>query len=294
MERVDSYSVFLELLPALHKCLQAMVNPCAHADLGTDWSWDGETITKANGFLFQLESPTFLVSFQILIQLFQIIRDVTVNLQRKAADVVYAYKTVKGVVSTLKSIRANSAVEFKKQFSEATRLGKGLHGNEFEITTSRLSGRQAHRSNHPSTTPEEYYRVSLYNEFLSHVLAELEERFFNNSNGIVTGLLYLVPSECVQLDIQSEIPQQLLDAVQVFSEDLPHSVMFSVEYNSWVREWKSCSTTVPQTLTEALEKCSPISYPNLKVLLKVALTLPITSCESERSFSQLKVLKTAR
>ena len=173
------------------------------------------------GFLFQLEASTFLVSFQVLIQFFQILRGVTVSLQRKAADVVHAYKMVKTVVVTLKSMRTNSAVEFKKQFSEATKLGKLLPGNEFEITTPRLSGHQAHRSNHPSTTPEEYYRVSLYNE-----------RFHNNSNEIVMGLLYLVPSECVRLDDLSDVPQQLTDAVQLFSDDLPHSVMFSVEYNS--------------------------------------------------------------
>ena len=229
--------MLLELLPALHKCLEAMVNESAYPDLGIDWSWDGETITEANGFLFQLESPIFLVSFQILIQFFQILRVVTVNLQRKPSDVVCAYKMVKEVVTTLKSIRTNSAVEFKKHFSEATKLGKCLHGDEFEITTPRLSCRQAHRSNHPSTTLEEYYRVSLYNEFLSHVLAELEERFLNNSNEIAIGLLHLVPSECIQSDVQNEIPHQLTDAVQMFSDDLPHSVMFSTEYSSWVREW---------------------------------------------------------
>ena len=59
MERIDSYAVFLELLPALHTCLQAMVDRNSHTDLGTDWSWDGETITKANGFLYQLQSSTF-------------------------------------------------------------------------------------------------------------------------------------------------------------------------------------------------------------------------------------------
>ena len=297
VERIDSYSVFLELLPALLKCLQAMVNHSAHPDLGTDWSWDGETLTKANGFLFQLGSFTFLVSFHILIQFFQILREVTVNLQRKAADVVYAYKMVTGVLSSLNSMRRNSGVEFKKLFSEVIKLGKRLYGSEFEITTPRLSSRQAHRSNHPWTTPEEYYRVSLYNEFLSHVLNELEERFLNNNTQqIVTGLLYLVPSECIQLEEGSDIPQPLADVVELYSDDLPHSVMFSIEYNSWVREWKACSTAIPQTLTEALEICSSrsIAYPNLTVLLKIALTLPITSCESERSFSQLKLIKTAR
>ena len=110
----------------------------------------------------------------------------------------------------------------------------------------------------------------------------------------MTGLLYLVPSECIQLDIESDIPQQLTDVVQLFLNDLPHPAMFSIEYNSWVREWKLWSTTVPQTLAESLVKCSAISYPNLKVLLTIVLTLPITSCESESSFSQLKLIKTAR
>ena len=36
------------------------------------------------------------------------------------------------------------------------------------------------------------------------------------------------------------------------------------------------------------------SSPNIHQLLTIALTLPITSCESERSFSQLKLIKTSR
>ncbi len=295
MERINSYAVFLELLPPLCECLRAMVDPNFHSQLGTDWSWDGETVTKANGFLFQLQSPAFLICFQILLQFFQILKEVTVKLQMKAVDVVYAYKTVKPVVITLQRIRHNSTIEFKQQFSLAEELGKRLHGNEFELTTPRLSSRQAHRSNPPSTSPEDYYRISLYNEFISHIIAELEQRFVNNpSHEIAIGLLHLLPSECVQLDDASGVPEELTKAVESFNIDLPHSVMFPIEYNSWVREWKSSSNSVPDTLAETLEKCSSISYPNLIVLLKLALTLPITSCESERSFSQLKLIKTAR
>ena len=57
-----------------------------------DWKWDGESITKANGFLYQLQSPFFLVSFQILVQVLQIVREVTVKLQMKAIDVASAYR----------------------------------------------------------------------------------------------------------------------------------------------------------------------------------------------------------
>lgn len=130
VERIDSYAGFLQLLPALHLCLEAMVHPCLHQELGTDWSWDGETITKANGFLFQLQSPLFLVSFQILLQVLHILRELTIKLQMKATDVVSAYKLVETLVSRLKSMRTNSVPEFRKQFAEATKIAKQLHGDD--------------------------------------------------------------------------------------------------------------------------------------------------------------------
>ena len=37
--------------------------------------------------------------------------------------------------------------------------------------------------------------------------------------------------------------------------------------------------------------CSLLAYPNVNALLNLALTLPITTCESERSFSQDTILK---
>ena len=41
----------------------------------------------------------------------------------------------------------------------------------------------------------------------------------------MTGLLYLVPCKCVQLDEESDIPEELTKAVKSFEGDLPHSVM---------------------------------------------------------------------
>ena len=35
------------MLPAVHTTLVAMVSPNQYQEFGTDWSWDGETITKA-------------------------------------------------------------------------------------------------------------------------------------------------------------------------------------------------------------------------------------------------------
>lgn len=69
------------------------------------------------------------MSFQILVQVLQIFREFTINLEMKAIDIVYAYKSVNKVVSRLKSMRTNSISEFRKQFAEAARIGKRLHGD---------------------------------------------------------------------------------------------------------------------------------------------------------------------
>ena len=100
--------------------------PRQYEDFGTDWNWDGETITKANGFLFQLQSSSFLICFKILHEIFQNLRSLTIKLQMQAIDVVYAYKDVQSVISTLKGMRERSSSEFKNIFSEAQKLGKDL------------------------------------------------------------------------------------------------------------------------------------------------------------------------
>ena len=47
---------------------------------------------KANGFLYQLQSSSFLLSFQILLQVFQLLREITLKLQMKAIDVISAFQ----------------------------------------------------------------------------------------------------------------------------------------------------------------------------------------------------------
>ena len=63
----------------------------------------------------------------------------------------------------------------------------------------------------------------------------------------------------------------------------------------WTRKWKqaadSASNDIPSKLVDSLKACDSAEFPNLKILLHLALTLPVTSCESERSFSQIKLIK---
>ena len=182
----------------------------------------------------------------------------------QAIDVVYAYKEVQSVISTLKGMRERSSSEFKNIFSEAQKLGKDLHGQDFELSRPRIVRHQMHRSNPETSSPEEHYRVTLYDEFLSHVIRELLERFTENSSH-GSGLLYLLPSESISVEVEDEIPRELAQAVDFYQDDLPHSVMFHTEYRMWIRKWKqhNLSTDTPKKLVDVLQMFSATEFPNI-------------------------------
>ena len=70
--------------------------------------------------------------------------------------------------------------------------------------------------------------------------------------------------------------------------------MFSTEYRVQFRKWKELGYGAPQKLVDILSACDEVTFPNIKVLLKLALTVPITCCECDRRVSQLKLIKTTR
>ena len=107
---------------------------------------------------------------------------------------------------------------------------------------------------------------------------------------------FIFSQVCVCVDNDGILPTELAQAADMYKEDLPHPVMLCTEYNMWVMKWKqqhTDSTDITNKLVDTFNSCSELQFPNLHVLLRVALTLPITSCESKWSFSQLKLIKTS-
>ena len=155
----------------------------------------------------------------------------------QAIDVVYAYKEIQSVISTVKGMRERSSSEFKNIFSEAQKLVKDLHWQDFELSRPRIVRHQMHGSNPETFSPKEHYRVTLYDEFLSHVIRELLERIMKfSSHGSV--LLYLLPRESLSVEVEDDIPRELAEVADFYQDDQPHSVMFPTEYRIWIRKWK--------------------------------------------------------
>ena len=82
--------------------------------------------------------------------------------------------------------------------------------------------------------------------------------------------------------------------IDIYHDDLPNVGVIDGEMDAWLNFWKSYEQGMPSNVSMTLQaiKCFSSSFPNVTVALRILATLPITSCECERSFSKLKRLKT--
>jgi hypothetical protein len=114
-------------------------------------------------------------------------------------------------------MRTSATASFHRLFLEATQLAKNLHGEDFELNRPRVNNRQVHRDNVETSSPEQYFRITLFNEFLSHMISELEERFSDTTRHSI-GLLKLMPSACKDLQEGAELPKELAQSSPFLQE----------------------------------------------------------------------------
>jgi len=64
------------------------------------------------------------------------------------------------------------------------------------------------------------------------------------------------------------------------------------EVDRWVAKCIRCNLEFVNTLTDSISYADADLYPNVHVIIKLLLTLPVGSCACERSLSPLRCLKT--
>ena len=99
----------------------------------------------------------------------------------------------------------------------------------------------------------------------------------------------LLPQTLKGLDDEelSEISSKL---ASTYESDLPDPSHLLHE----MKRWKNTCVHIAhqQTLDEALLSANEHFYPNIHILLKLLLVLPISTATAERTFSSLRILKT--
>ncbi|XP_065645576.1 52 kDa repressor of the inhibitor of the protein kinase-like [Hydra vulgaris] len=73
--------------------------------------------------------------------------------------------------------------------------------------------------------------------------------------------------------------------------DLPNPLALLGELKLWEVYWVKFKNELPSNITETLKAINFPGFENIKIRLKLLATLPLTSCECERTFSSLRRLK---
>ena len=126
---------------------------------------------------------------------------------------------------------------------------------------------------------------------LDHIIEQMATPF-GPVQQKAAGLCYLVPSVVVSGrsvsrvdDLIKEPLFKLLDLTKQWEADLPCPGVVNVKMTRWVSKWRGLLEP-PDSLQAALQACDEDTFPNVKALLCLACTMPVTSVDRDRTKQQ--------
>ena len=297
-ERHSCFETLAEIYEGICITLEAICLSHLHPDLmlvnpddpsSEEWNWqrDRDAKTRAQGLLATMQSSEFIMAFVIVKNCLHILRGMTMKLQKRDIDTIVAYSMIEETQKKLVALRRNIVQEHEEWFKEAQEMIGKVGG---EISMPRITGRQQHRSNAMSSTAIEYYRANFSIKFVDHLLSEFRHRFTTSDSQVGIKLLHLLPAH-IQVEPSMQI-ETICSEFAFWNDDLPSPSTLKNELKDWFKKWKDSTTqaeAVPDNLLAALEQCDADIYPCIHRLLVIGCTLPVTSCEAERSFSSLRL-----
>ncbi|XP_035668943.1 52 kDa repressor of the inhibitor of the protein kinase-like [Branchiostoma floridae] len=281
-ERHSAYQHFYQAYVFIVETLE-MIAYSRHLDKYGDTyaDWDTGNRSDAHQILKSITSYEFIVVFLVVYQYLSHLAGITVKLQGRAVDIVEAHEMVTEIQEIYKKEREEVEKGFGHIFEQSQRMAEKV-GSAPEMP--RIAVRQQHRANAMAASPREYYQRNVVIPFLDHITTSLSDRFAASAK-IATSLIGLVPTIVCSRDVRLE------DAVAQYEADLPSPELFPMELNRWKNHFMPDPPELrPASPAEAIKRCDTTMFPNIGVLLKIACTLPVTSCECERSFSALRRL----
>lgn len=235
-----------------------------------------ETSFKASSFNLSVKQSEFVVALETVANLFVYTRSLSIQLQSSKQDLSSAMENVKNILNVFEDIRKNPDTTFITLFESAAQK---LQIFDEELKVPRLSGHQTKRNNinaNVNQNPMEWFKITIFIPFLDHMIQELKSRF----------------SGLIPIHKDSYSTEAILNAAMFYDQDLLSSsdLVLKAEINLWKTKWNKIETNIPHTAVTSLPYCEEY-FPNIKILLQLFATLPVSTATAERSFSTLRRLK---
>ena len=187
----------------------------------------------------------------------------------------------------MKCLREKTEYEFHQLYIFAQETAKA---EGFILKIPRLTSRQTNRCDIAAVTDEEHFKLG--NLFLYNFIVTLEAKFTAHKS-IIGEFQCLISAD----PTTAPTPQQI-KSIQVLGKFYENNLTKS--WGELVSELISCYRKLfrlnaaerPTNALSSIKECTSDAFPNIFTLMTILLTLPVTTCTSEQSFSTLRRLKT--
>ena len=292
-------------------------------------TWDLDSKNKANSLLKGIADFEFIIAFLTMYQFLSHLSEITIKLQSTSWDIIKAYQEVDSVKSVYASLRKDVGGEFRKIYLQAERMARSVDVEPRKPRTcsrqrdqpnvqldsieewykvnvaipfldhiiSELNSQFSQLAKTASQllclVPSIIYREQESSSDSSPTASTLDdEAGASTSSDHASGDGSSDPESQSDPDDSNQVSVSSINLsklIKLYEGDLPSPELFSQEFFSWKLKYRKCKSR-PNTCARALKECDKASYPNIFVLLQIACTIPVTSCECERNASALRQL----
>ena len=151
-----------------------------------------------------------------------------------------------------------------------------------EIKKPRCPSRLVYRSSFKDCTDKDYFKYSVRHPYLDSIIAEFATKFSKKSLSAYKLISVLLSSN---VDVSDG-----LTVFKMYGRLIHNQEQALLEELKAFSEYRVKNFPDEQKLTKLLLD-TPARFESVRKLLQIALTLPVTSCEAEMSFSAMEILK---
>ncbi|XP_050056247.1 52 kDa repressor of the inhibitor of the protein kinase-like [Aphis gossypii] len=240
---------------------------------------DGNILSKCNELLHSILTFEFILALEVAVEILSLTLLISRKLQDPGLDLTKCIEIIQTVLDVLKNKRQNAT--FNNIFNRAVSKAENLN---IEVKTPRICKRQINRSNNITSSPEEYYKITVYFTVLDNFITPIQSKFFDNQNPILFKIQQLIP---YYLHNKSE--GHIIEGATFYEADLPESIdELKGEIALWQLHWTQQPVKKEKinTAIDAFKETEDGYFPNIRQLILILAILPVTTSTSERPLAK--------
>ncbi|XP_050059714.1 zinc finger MYM-type protein 1-like [Aphis gossypii] len=242
---------------------------------------------KCLGIIYQMKTFEFVFALEMLEPILCSILKVSSYLQKSDINLLTAVQLVESLKKTLKTMR-NIESNFNNIYKKVFKLCEENQIVIPPVKKRKVSSKVDCFSNtqHFMDTKEEEMKITVYNATLDQMINGINLRFSQETLNMIKSI-----SNVLELNVDDNDITILTDAFGLEAEMLKSEIsLLKHTDNVPKNNIKNCDTWI-KWLTEFGSGRETI-FNNILKMLKIFVTIPVTSCSCERAFSKLSLIKT--